>query len=50
MTDYEKDFKHWQNDNSLYSDFMPEPKRSDYDEYGYKKNSVIYDGNLILDK
>lgn len=50
MTDYEKDFNHWQNDNSLYSDFMPEPKRSDYDEYGYKPENVIYDGNLVLDK
>ncbi len=50
MTDYEKDFNHWQNDHSTYSDFMPEPKRSDYDENGYKPENVVYDGNLVLDK
>ena len=50
MTDYEKDFNHWQNDQSVYSDFIPAPKRSDYDEHGYKKDSVVYDGNLVLDK
>lgn len=50
MTDYEKDFNHWQNDHSVYSDFTPEPKRSDYDEYGYKPENVVYDGNLVLDK
>jgi len=50
MTDYEKDYNAWKNDQSVYSDFKPEPKRSDYDEHGYKKGSVIYDGKLVLDK
>ena len=50
MTDYEKDFNHWQNDQSTYSDFIPEPKHSDYDENGYKPGNVVYDGKLVLDK
>ena len=49
MTDYEKDYRHWYNDQSKYGDFTPEPNRDDYDENGYKKGKVVYEDNLILD-
>lgn len=49
MADYEKDYQNWkvQHDNSHYT--TPEPNRDDYDENGYKKDSVKYEDNLILD-
>ena len=50
MTDYEKDYNKWKNDQSFSGRYDLEPKRSDYDEYGFKPNNVIYENNLILDK
>ena len=50
MTDYEKDYNRWKNGQSFNGRCDPEPKRSDYDEYGFKANTVIYENNLILDK
>lgn len=49
MTDYEKDYNDWRNTKSKARDFEPAPDRSNYDENGYRKGSVVYDGNLILD-
>ena len=43
MTDYEKDYNRWKNDQSFNGRYNPEPKRSDYDEYGFKPNTVIYE-------
>ena len=45
MTDYEKDYNRWKNDQSFNGRCDPEPKRSDYDEYGFKPNNVIYENN-----
>lgn len=49
MTDYEHDLWLWKNDQSKYGDFSEAPNRNDYDELGYKKNSVVYEKGLILD-
>ena len=49
MTDYERDYSDWKHNQSKMRDFEPTPNRNDYDEYGYKKGSVVYEGNLILD-
>lgn len=49
MTDYERDLWRWKNDQSKQGDFDPEPDRNDYDEYGYKKGSVVYENGFILD-
>ena len=43
MTDYEKDYNKWKNDQSFSGRYDLEPKRSDYDEYGFKPNNVIYE-------
>ena len=50
MTDYEKDYNKWKNDQSFSGRYDLEPKRSDYDEYGFKPNNVTYENNQILDK
>ncbi len=49
MTDYERDYNSWVMDQSKYRDFEPAPDPSDYDENGYKKGKVVYEGNLVLD-
>jgi len=49
MTDYERDYNNWQRDQSKARDFEPAPDRSNYDENGYKKGSVVYEGDKILD-
>ena len=49
MTDYERDYARWQNDQSFSGRFEPEPRRSDYDRFGYKIGSVTYHKGLILD-
>ncbi len=42
---YINDYSNWsvRNDNSA------GPDRNEYDRYGYRKGTVTYDGNLILD-
>lgn len=50
MTDYEHDLYMWRTDQSKYADFSSGPDRNDYDKYGYKKGSVVYEDGLILDK
>lgn len=49
MTDYERDYQNWkvQHDYSYYT--TKEPNLDDYDENGYRKGSVKYEDNLILD-
>jgi hypothetical protein len=49
MTDYDRDYYNWKHDQSKARDFEPEPDRNDYDESRYKKGSVVYEGDLILD-
>jgi hypothetical protein len=49
MTDYDRDYYNWKHDQSKARDFEPGPDRNDYDENGYKKGSVVYEGDLILD-
>ena len=49
MTDYERDLRRWKTDQSKQGDFVPEPDRNDYDAYGYKKGSVVYENGFILD-
>lgn len=44
MTDYEKDLERWKDE--------PYPiaiDRNDYDELGYRKGTVTYEGNKVLD-
>ena len=53
MTDYERDYYDWYNDQSKAGDFRPEPNREDYDEFGYSKNhshSGVIEGNKVLDQ
>lgn len=49
MTDWERDYSSWRNDQSKARDFEPAPNREDYDELGYRKGSVLYEGDLVLD-
>ena len=49
MTDYERDYNDWKNNQSKARDFEPAPDRSEYDDNGYRKGSVIYEGDKILD-
>ena len=49
MTDYERDYSSWKYSQSKARDFEPAPNRNDYDEYGYRKGSVVKERNLILD-
>lgn len=51
MTDYEKDLAQYEFEanNTYYGQQNPKPNPKDYDEYGYKKGSVKYEDNLILD-
>lgn len=49
MTDYERDYNRWKHDQSKARDFEPAPDPKDYDENGFKKGEVVYEGNLVLD-
>lgn len=42
---YIDDYRNW----SVSRDNSEGPDRNDYDRYGYRKGTVTYDGNLILD-
>lgn len=42
---YTDDYRNW----SVSRDNSAGPDRNDYDRYDYRKGTVTYDGNLILD-
>lgn len=53
MTDYERDYYDWYNDQSKAGDFRQEPNREDYDEFGNLKHhshNRVIEGNKVLNK
>ena len=48
MTDYEKDLEKWKNEPYPIID-TPKPNREDYDDLGYKKGTVTYEDDKVLD-
>lgn len=48
-TQYDKDFKNWQREQSKQGDFISSPNRNDYDNNGFKKGEVTYEGTNVLD-
>ena len=48
MNDYQKDILNY-SVGVNHNNEMDEPRLKDYDENGYKKGSVTYEDNLILD-
>lgn len=49
MSDYTSDVARWERDCEYTLDPGAPPDRNDYDEHGFKKGSVTYVGNLVLD-
>lgn len=48
-TQYEKDIRLWQAEQSKGNECLPPPNREDYDKNGFKKGSVTYEGTTVLD-